>query len=631
MSIGGNTNNGNKGQNQNNSQRAQQESTMGAAFANAGNQERKPDQGAFSFRNTGSLFTSPMGRNLTSEILHKLTKAMQAVLNDSLSSQFESMLIPIDRENNDSLSVSVLVVALQSKANPSFGVAYHTLILEGSTEPIQARTESINGQQVEIMRTVGDAFDPIMIRTVAEAVAMHFPQTKLLSADACVVLRDFKFDDPSAVGYLAINAAFAAATDLELQRPSFYDIDLSKANNDSSLTIRTTFGNSERIDAISSPVRADIAIELSAAPVNQGNNNGSFGIEKVSPVTRVDGFLDLIWDPAQVVQNIYAPQTPNFQKYSARFVITNLESAKLLTIPSQLLALVTTMNLRDNQAWVQALRQVHRQGGDSNMHDLGAIGIEVNFENNQTGYGARIDTLSDAFKPENLGKLVAATIKPDLFLSMDVPECGPQTWSTSVFAAAAENNANANQAIINAADHLTNGAFSRHFNNSNGRVAIDENNRIHLGYYEDKNGVRKDIRQIDYLAVLNRTGETDPVICRDWSDTYARTNYPLPIRLQARARIMQNLVPGIVFTGFARRVTFEPAFIDALAKACAECGLKATSISPYTDLGGYERATLQYGSYAMSSNDSVGLFNRNSFNNNQQNFGANRGFSNGRW
>lgn len=372
-------------------------------------------------------------------------------------------------------------------------------------------------------------------------------------------------------------------------------------------------------------------IDFSAAPVNQTVNQQQ-SVERVSQIASVRGFLDLVWDPIQPTQNIYqvynAQQQQSNQRYAVRFVMTSMESTKLLTIPAQLLALMPALSLRENNTWFQAFRPTSIAGNEFDMHDIGAIGIECNFENNPSGYGIRIDTKKDSFKPEHLGQLITMAVRPGLMLSLDVSECGPDTPHNGVFAAAAENNARANEAIINAANHLTNGAFSKYFP-ANGRVAVDEYNRIHLGHYEDRQGIKRDLRNADYLAILNMIGEKDPVVARDWSDTFARTNFPLNQRLAARKRILMGLFNNVVITGFARRVTFEPAFIEALVKGCQEAGLVVRAVSPYADSGNYERAISPFASQSLMSNESTGLFNRGAFGQPPQGMGANRSF--GHW
>lgn len=589
--------------------------------------------GAFSFRNLGSLVNSPMGRTPASEVLTKLTKSLQDVY-ENTNKTFEVSLIPIDMNNTSVLNVSVLVVAMREIANKEAGVAYHTLILEGSVEPIAPRFEQINGQNVEIVRTVGEANDNRLAEVVGEAVARQFPQSKLLNADAEVVPRDFDITDSALVYALAANAAYACATEIDTRRSDFIDMNLANASKDENLTVRTAFVKTPIINAVGQPVRSDITVDLSAVAANQQANAQQ--LERVSPVSRISGFLDLVWDPVAPSVNPYTPyQAPNaapqsFQKYATRFVMTSMETLAALTLPAQLLTLVTALSLRENNSWAQAFRPAAFQGG-VDMHDIGAIGIEANFEGNPTGYGSPIDTKADSFKPDSLAKLIAAVIKPGLILSLDVEECGPSTWFNGVFAAAAAGHPKANDMILDAANYLTNGQFSKYFP-QNGRVAIDENNRIHLGYYTDAQGIKRDIRDIDYLAVLNLVGGKDPEVVRDWSDTFQRIEFPIAQRLAARKRILTGLFSDVTITGFGRRVSFDSQFTDALAKGCADCGLDVRAVQPYADMSSYERATARFTGETLMGAQATGLFNRG-FSGVQggASVGANRQFGGGRW
>lgn len=588
-----------------------------------------PPSGGYSFRNLGVFARSAMGRTPASEVLSKTTKALSALYEEQAKKSFEITILPIDMNSTTTLSVSALVVALRDKQALDLGVSYHTLILEASAEPRQPKFENINNINTEIITTVGDAWENTLITVVEETVRAQFPQSKLISADACVVPRDFKLEDPQQVFNLASNALFACSSELETSMPGFPDLDLANAERDSTLTVRTSFANQQMQDAVGLPVRSDIRIDFSAAPANQ--QQGQQQLERVTPLAHIGGFLDLTWDPTMLPNNAYAayaaPQQQSYQRYAARFVATSLEMTQLLTIPAQLLALLPVLALRENNQWIQAFRPLpHVSGVD--MRDIGAIGIEVNFENDPSGFGQRIDTKADKFNEESLARLVTATIKPGIIISLDVPECGTSTWYNGVFAAAAEGNMKANQAIIDAANKLTHGRFGNYFPNG-GRVAVDENNRIHLGYYVDGTGIRKDIRDIDYLAILNMYGQSDPVIIKDWSDTFLKSGYPLALRLASRKRIIQGRFGDVTITGFARRVTFEAEFIKALDKAAQEAGLVIRAVGSYADMSSYERATAGYAQNTLITGDSSGLFSRGNFGQTQP-MGGNRSFGN-RW
>lgn len=599
-----------------------QQTTMAGAFNQAQSRAQENKNSGFSFRNMSSLSRAPMGRTPASEILMKLHKAMAEVYSEAADSKtFEFTLIPIDMNMTTELSVSVLVLCLRLRDQPDTGVAYHTLIIEGSVDQPVPRYEVINGVNTEIIRTVGEANDATLRQVVANYVGKHFPQSKQLYVDACVVPRDLTLDQQS-VYKLAANAMFAASSELEIQQFGFEDLNLLHAERDSNLSVRTTFSNPQITNAVGQPVRSDIEILFSAAPLNQPQQGQQQAVERVSSIAKVSGFMDLVWHPAEVQQTSYLVQQPtSYQRYAARFVITALESTQLLTIGAQLLALIPAFSLRSGDKWVQAFRRSSFSNA-IDLHDIGAVGIEVNFENNQNGVGSRIDTKSDSFKPEHFHKLVASTIQRGMILSLDVPECGPDTWYNGVFGAAAAGNPEANNAIINAANQLTGGTFGSYFP-PGGRIAMDEQNRIHLGSYVDSTGVRKDIRDIDYLAIMNLVGEKDPQVVRDWSDSFSKSNYPLELRLAGRKRIISAIFNDVNITGYATRVTFTAEFINALMKGCEASGLALRMVDSYADMGSFERATNSFIGASMISNDSSGLFNR-SYGAPSQNFGGSR-------
>lgn len=582
----------------------------------SGNQQKQQpqqqtQQTGFSFRNLGGMSRMAMGRTPASEALSKLMKALTTVYEEAADKSFEITPIPIDYNSTVSLNISALVICLRDKSALDIGVAYHTLIIEASIDPVAPKYELVNSVNVEIIRVAGDAYDVTMNEFIVDAVRKQFPQSTLLPVGHCVVPRTFNVADPMAVYNLAANALAACSQELQVNDKAFVDLNLSQASKDSNLTVRTTFGNPQITNAVGQPVRSDIQIEFAAAPTTNQNNQA---VERTSVISRVSGFMDLVWDPVQAPTNFYyAPQQQSFQRYVARFVMTMMESHDLLTIPAQLLGLLPALNLRENNAWIQAFKQ-HNYSQDIDIHDIGAVGIEANFEGNPNGIGKRIDTRSDSFQNEHLYKLVASTIRQGMLLSLDIPESGPESWYNEVFVAAADGNQVARNMIIAAANQLTNGHFNKYFNN-NDAICIHEENRIHLGTYVDANGVIKDLRDVDYLAVLNLVGEKDPQIVRDWSDSFIKTGYPLPMRLSGRKRTITSLFNEVKITGFARRVTFENNFMDALARAAIDAGLNIRSTTAYTDIGSYERATASgFTSGALMSGDQTGLFRATGYN-----------------
>jgi hypothetical protein len=568
-----------------------------------------PTRGAFSFRNLGKLTGSPIGRTPASEVLVKLQKALALLVAD-MPKPYEVTLIPIDMNQTTALNVSVLTVVVRDLTQKG-RLAFHGLILEGSVGEIAPKFEQIQGKNVEIVRTVADANDDRLRSVIVEYVARQFQQTEVLNADCCVVPRDFDVANEDLIHQLGANAILACTTEIDRTAQGFEDLNLAYASRDETLTVRPMFTPTPTIDATGAPVRNDITIDLSAVATNQ---QGQQLLERVSPVSRIGGFMEIDWDPiAQPVNAFQAYQQPgpvSFQCYTARFVMTDMQTLHLLTLPAQLMTLACALALAANNNWVGAFRSQPFSAGGVDLRDFGAVGLEANFERNANGIGARVDTKANNFGPIEMAKLVAATVRPGMKLSLDVPECGASTWYNGWFAAAAEGNVNANAEIIRAANLLTNGEFAKHFPD-NGRVCVDENNRIHNGYYFDQAGQKRDIRDLDYLAVLNLMGEQDIEIARGFSDTYMRDNFDLRLRLSERKKIIQGLFPNAVITGFSRRTTFTVDFCQALEISCAAVGLDLKAVTPYSDMATFERATSQFtASTLLSSTSTSHLFSR---------------------
>ena len=572
--------------------------------------------GTFSFRKLGNLSQQPMSRSPAAEVLTNLYKALTELYEKSADKTMKIELIPIDFNSTVELNVSVLVVTVQNAQCPQWGVGYHVLIIEGSIEPQAPRIEQIMNVTVEILRTVADANDPTMRNYIRNLLQRKFPNKPLHYADACVVPRDFNVADATIVHSLAANALFACHTEMEVSQKDFIDMNLANAEQDSGLTVRTTFGNAQITNALGQPVRSDIKIDFAAGPLNNQITPVTGGMDRVSSIARISGFMDLVWYPVENVANPYQQQQSvlTTQRYAARFVITALESSQLLTIPAQLLALIPSLSLSEGNKWINAFRNKNF-GSEVDMHDIGAVNMEVNLDNNPSGVGTRVNTKLASFTPEQLSMLVKASIRPGMILSLDIPESGPDTNYNGVFGAAAGGNTNAEQDIIRAAVTLTNGEFNRHWQNGM-RVFTSDVNRVHMGYYTDHTGVRKDIRDIDHLAVLNLIGEKDPTIIKDWSDTNVKDTWPSEMRLAGRKKIITALFSDVTITGFATRVTFSPEFRNALLQGARSAGLALRSIDPYTDMSNYERAVSSTAAASLISADASGMFN--SFGNRQQ-------------
>lgn len=530
----------------------------------------------------GQILPAPIGRGSTSEALSKLQKAVEEGVK-SLPTEYEINLLPIDL-NNYRVPLSMLVFCLRVANNKGAGVAYHTLLVAGSANDFSPLTENYPGSgPITLERVAGDAWGAEVRKVVQDVVARNYPQSKLISADGEVVPRDFNVNDPERVSQLVSNAGIICATELSRHLPGFQDLDLTKIDAQSGLTARVSFKNPQFEDRVGQPQRGDVSIDMTEATRMAGSEIADL-MTSGRTVTNARGFIDLVYDPVEQRQNPYQRMQGNQQRatqmYSARFVLTQVESEQLVTLPATMLALGVAAGLAQDNMWVNNFRKGHV--GGLNMHDIGAVNIEANLDNEPNGVGTMYDTQVDSFSTQDLFDLAEATIQPGLTISVDVPECGPQTAYMGVLAAAAEQDGVAVEQVLAAVNTLTGGHFGRIF--QGGPIATDSDNRIQLGYYMDQQGIRRDIRDVDYLAVAVLRGQNRPEMISDWSETFV-SNYPLNQRLAARKRILQDLFPSFVLTGYARRVTFTAEFIGALQQALSNAGLRINMLSQYADQG----------------------------------------------
>jgi hypothetical protein len=597
-----------------------QAATQGApSFASAASgqqqQTQQPVGNTFGWSNLGNLLERPMSLNSTSEILGKTKKAFDTLISGLPKSRFSVDLLTIDHESAMQIGISALVIVV-GQANANSARAFHTMLVEGSIEPPASGIEQTQQGNIEILRTAADFNNVFLLNEVQSNLKRLYPQCALYNADASLLPRDFNFDDARLCWNALSNAVDAASTELNVHAPGFEDLNLFYIAKDASLQVQKQFGNMTFADAVGLPVNAEVVITMKAvANVQTGQNAPGVAAApaRAETLTEATGYVDLVWafdEPAGMGTVPYGYGQPQQmpQRYLPRFVITQMQCAKVSTLATQLLSILPVLTLRDNNRWMQGLLPIGFNNDDVDLRDFGATGLEVPY---MPAEGLkRIDTKEANFNEASLCQLISFAVKPNLLISLDVPECGATTWKNSIFAAAAAGNPEANALIINASQQLTNGNFGKYFNGT--QVAVNEQNRIHTGYYHDKAGKKIDLRTVGYLAMLNLTGDKDKSIVEQFSNTYAAVGTPLNIRLARRKQILCSVLGenNIVFTGFAARVTFTPEFLNALVRGAADAGLIWREIDNARDLTGHTRSRVSLGEQFYNQESFAGQLNR---------------------
>ena len=461
------------------------------------------------------------------------------------------------------------------------GVTVHTLLLEDDGPLPDPRTFTIGQHEtVEVPTTPADTYNENYYLTVLAQLKHKFGNVEIINGGMQVVYRTIDLEDPNQINQLltaATNAAVGATSlntlgsDVSEGRTLAYTLQ----SNGIQLHASVNTSPERLVSANGLPVRRDILVKSVATVPGATQNNlrgtrgSGFCFAELSAFATLEYVV-----PEAPVFNPYQPQAvvPT-QRYVPRIVITDIGSAGIQTLPSVLLGISTATVIQEGLLWTEPFRpQKGRSKNDYDIKDIGAIGYDIK-ELNVDDKPAMINTKSNDFTNADFYQLMAATVHSSPMYSIDIEEAGPLSWLTLVFSAAANNDLHARRTIIDACNSLTNNMFSNHFG-ENDRIIESDNNRVFLGTYRphnDTTGELRDIRDLDYLAILNICGE-DPRVVEDFERTQrASSGLPLVARLAELQGILEQIMgASLTIKGYANRFTFHHTFIEALAKSTRE-------------------------------------------------------------
>ena len=193
------------------------------------------------------------------------------------------------------------------------------------------------------------------------------------------------------------------------------------------------------------------------------------------------------------------------------------------------------------------------------------------------------------FDRNNYINLVQRLCRQDMYIAIDAPNVGAESWATDLLRASAMNTEYgrwAQEKIWTALQELTDGRFAVNFQNisRNAQLWLADPIMIHNGYYVNRqSGERRDIRDIDQLAINNFIGSQDPTACARWAATF------MPGVDQERAlterKEMIELVCGgsnnVVYTDYSTRLMLNPALVKALLMCAGDASFNLRFVSAY--------------------------------------------------
>lgn len=607
----------------------------------------------FSWNRLHTFGGHTMARSPIGEALSKTITALNEQLKGQNVDHYEVRLIPMDMKDFSQLPTSVILVCLKDRTIREPVVAVHVLILEGSVEPWGPKTEMIGGASIEVQYPTSEAYKSGIDSIIGEELSRHYPGHRLMYAEGEVVPRTLDLTNERSIYNLAANSLLAVESRLFELQEGRSEINVAHAMNDASLSVRLQFtaNQDQQLDSVDQPLRSDIELALIAVSNNQNQQQyGQQLLERQRELGYVTGYIDTIWDPvqnntgfgAQPMQfgnQVAADGSSITSKIRGVFVITDSRIQEVSTITAQVFSLFPACLLRQQNQWQAAFRpRAVADDGAIDLKNVGALNLEVNLplpvNNNQpdpSGRGQPLDVNSANFNPEMFNAFMQATFRSGLGIAMDIPECGSSTWYNSIFNAAALGKTEAYNMIYDATDYLTNGGFSKIMNR--GEPIVSHFSVIHNGWYTDKKGKRRDIRDFDLVALLNHPMGQDRQVIDAWINSFQNQNVPIKVRLHDRFRIISKAFSEVHLTGFSNRVFLTDKFLTSALAAAAQAGLVLRPQNQLMDQGIVSRvsANLNSGLFGMGGGQDV--FNNSFINPNQQqnNFNSFGGMRFGGW
>jgi hypothetical protein len=614
------------------------------------NQPDRSFAGAFAGRFAIALPTTEL-----SDTVQSMSAAMQELLKDRGATEDIVDVLSLDgNQATPVLRFSALVVVFRTRKNTD-RLAYHTLILAGSAPKLEPQYVNLNQNpmmyggvqgKTEIVLVPGDAYDEDYRIGVENFVKRHFPSvTDRLAADARVVAADFDFTDTRAVKLLA-NSAITAAGVRFLELDGVAEIDISQIpTRPDQFSIRTSLISpveDDPRDLSGNPYRADFKTVFGSSQLPRQGINQSLNGGTASNFTQATGYVDLVqtyqrtfnqW--AMPVQTPYGQQPMPYAKYAPRVIITSLKTLMgPSTLTSNLLALFGVFSLAEPNALYPFFESQGPTGSGINVREIGALNIKANLWNNETGLGEKIVTSGTDYNRAQLQQYLSTVLEPEVFFSVDIEECGDDTWVNYPLAMAASLDdalaKKGNQLIANGLDLLTGGNFSR-IHPTGMPIVMQGAERIINGKYSERSGKIRSFQHIDYLHVLNLEGENAPQLADQYANTFIATQEPLPQRISNRLQIFRSLYPSINLdsvTGYSQRITLTPQGINSFIEAMSAAKLNVANIPAGSGLG-LQQAPI----YASLQAAGVAVAQHSVFNKAQAGFGVgsqSRG-NGGRW
>lgn len=493
-------------------------------------------------------------------------------------------------------------------------IGAHAFIMEASLPPLEPNiaTEP-GGFQVEIPQSPASAVnDNFWLNIGNELRAQTKCTATLRKASYQIIYRETHLDKSNLMVMLgsAMNSIANSFDKMENSREFSLTVDSITKSSNLHLQSRTEAPQGVYIAPNGLPIRSDIRTELSLVERAPQNNQNGVRAQRGIKLASTSVYVDLQYTPpfgaAQSFNGVNSinNQQQGFQPhYLPRIVITEMSTDLALDpVAALMLALVNATTMAQNQGFGIQWRDSYMRG-KNNLRNFSAIGYQVPALT--TTHQPDLLTIES---DDMLRNAMSVVLHKDVTYAVDIEEGSSNFWLLELLIAAGNNVVGANEAFFDYINGLTNGRFYSKLASITGRNTMEEvrkvklvadtRDRWHAGYFM-LDSEKHDLREIDHLAILNLSGG-DTARIGDWLNTLDTSNNSLSDarRLDARARIIRQLLPDAKIKGIINRISFEGHFISALIEAVQEGGLQ---INPTNNLLANQHQTYSRGINDFSS------------------------------
>lgn len=477
---------------------------------------------------------------------------------------------------------------------------YSVIIIEHTSAPLTNPVINIiNSGPIERDISTADLWDSRMKEIVEEKIRQYNQGVNLIQASAMVVHKfvDIKNEDNLDTYFdSAILSLLSTIRSMNNQPTSPIT---SKVLNspDVQLVIRYEITPNAILTGVNKmPIHADGKVTMFARPTAKSANKESLHDSGSNlKLTSAAFYIDFYRTAPTPNKNFNSGHIVPYTGYDPVIVLSEisvLEKGYVSndTLLSTLLALPTILPIVAStpgypQRWSTIFEPT--LGDSSKKTSIGVLGLEHNpfLDKEHDKKVLPVVTGSEingyAADSYTAGQIAQVYISDNILVALDITHGSPLEWLQFPVGKASIGS-KFEKIIIAELDAFSDGWFSRNWVPKNKPIISDREVDIHAGYYIDKDNKPRDIRAIDYLAMLEYT-KGDPNIFVPWARGFLPGANSLQ-EMDTKRRGILNVASTATITGLHRRIFFNNAFIETIDQMLNAVGINNIQVEGLQEL-----------------------------------------------